>query len=823
MSYSPRSFSHFFCGFLLFSALTLAGCAGSHTPVQNIASPTPADQSTVMVTGARRADPGYVQYLERLSMLGSHTELARIVSGSQLAWLRPADAPYPDPLLGLADTWLSISPLSLLPETKRSAFASMATPRYWQIYNRARIGGVYLAPASGSGGLWAYNRRASLRGEDVIQYTFSEAAGSEDDYFSLLSAANVNRKLVGLELTPAATGLGPDFFLAARYHRQFSGLYCMVELPQQLWPTLPTVTDQWRGEALSEAQIAALAAQNLLPHAMVQDFSPIEKNGGWAVTTEIYGVDGLPRRWAYRYHETPDKPILNWEDPSAAARKIMSGSVIKNVGVRGGALVGMRLKGLYGLDTAIPRQTPAFSVSPADQAAIAISREVRRYGGWSYLRDELPLSATASLMESGPDFFHDNIFSPGMEHAILTGSTELLRTMTDEALARQLDMRRFVHGTPSGTGVSYEMAHLAAVAEGDTEASTLSPAQAATLRKGVLTELQNAIYATSMTSPKGNDVAPFHNRTLYTTPTGLGALALGAGNAHSVTKEMEPDIFTIHMLQVFFRSMLPGLLMISGQDIAGTLPLSWYDMENSNQGWDVGMASRGAYALTQSAFSNAVTPQGIARVKHLYPTADVQQDTADSLLSKVSEILSMRTTLGIAGGKLLGRFDTQTSGCFALAIVLPSSEQADISSDKNTLSPHKSTSFPTTEGVSLRPIDKNRTPTMEERRKQQYEEDTRRRAELELRIITVPHAQDTAVHSDSALIVAFNFSREPATREVFTVTQDPILRSIREKGPPLLLLQTNSEKTFMSYGPTTVTLSLPPWSGAAVLIGKKPQ
>lgn len=812
------------CFLPLLFTLALCGCGGSRQQTQPGAERPETEQATVMATGAKRADPGYIQYLERLSMLGNQTELARIVSGSQLAWLRPADTPYPDPLLALADTWLSISPLSLLPETKRTVFASLASPRYWQIFNRARVGGLYLSPVSGAGGLWAYNRKASLRGEDTIQYAFSEAAGSEQDYFNLLSAANTNRKLIGLELVPAATGLGPDFFLAARYHRQYAGTYCMVEIPAKLWGNLPNVSDQWHGVALSGAQVAELAGQNFLPRAMVQDFSPHGQKCGWAATTEIHGVDGLPRRWVYRYYGSPDRPVLNWEDPSADARKILSGSVIRSVGVLGGALVGMRLDGLHGLDAAVPGRENGISASPADQAAVAISREVRRYGGWSYLRDELPLTTIASLMQSGPDFFQDWIFSPGVEHAILTGSTNLLQTMTDEALALDLDMRRFVHGTVSGTGVSYDLAHLAAVASGDAGTPFLSPGQAENMRRGALAEAQNAIYATDLSSSKGNDVPPLHNRRLYTTPAGLGALALGAGNAKAVTREMEPDIRNIHLIQVFFRAMLPGLLMLSGQDIAGALPLSWHAMENSSQTWDVGMTSRGAYALTQSALASPVTAQGVAQVKSVYPTADVQQDMEDSFLTRISETLALRTALGIAHGKLLGRFATNTPGCFALAVLLPSSgPQRSGETAKKTV-PHLEASgtADAEEGNILR---ETKGRTLEERRKRQREEEARKRAEMELRIVTVPQGNREAAYGETALITVFNFSREQITREVFNLHHDDALRRIRLLGDPMLLAQTGDKKNgvFMSYGPTTVTVTLPPWSGAAVLIGKRPQ
>lgn len=835
---------------MFFCLFSLCACLGKRAPAPADGAPqSAADQDTTMATGAKRADPGYIQHLERLSMLGAQTEFARVVSGSHIAWLRPADQPFPEPLLALADTWIAVNPLSMLSENKQSVFASFASPRYWRLLGRARINGAYFSPVNGAGALWAYNRKASPRGEDAIQYAFSEAAGSDNDYFKLLSAANANRKLIGLELTPATTGLGPDFFLAARQHRQFSGAYCMVELPHKTWNSLPKVPDQWRGEPLADAHVAALAAQNLLPPAMAQDFFPTGKKGGWAVTGEIHGVDGLPRRWAYRYYGSPDRPVLNWEDPSAAARKILSGSVIRSVGMLGGALVGMRLEGLYGLEAAAHKGvSPAYS--PADRAAVDVSREVRRYGGWSYLQDETPFALIDALMAHGPDFFQDHVFSPGVEHAILTGSTTLLETMTDEALAMGLDMRRFVHSTITGSGVSYELAHLASVAAGASPALSISPKAAGKMRANVLAEAQNALYASTLTAKRGDDVPPLQGRRLFTTSAGLAAMALGAGNAESATKDMEPLIRDGHLLQVFFRAMLPGLFMISGQDLAGTLPLSWYETSHSSGDWDVGMTSRGAYALTQSADASPVTAQGVAKAKSVYPTADVQLDMEDSFMGKLADILAVRTSLNIPGGRLHGRFETYAPSCFALAVVLPSlgpNMAAANETGEDAFLPDAETALAAVdeaakeavaagpapldaraEGGRLRDADAaGRKASLGQRRARRREEDERARAGLERRIITAPSQERREREEDAAVVAVFNFSRNPI-RETLNLYNDPALRRIREKGTPLLLTHDRSFKggetdIFMSYGPKTITLALPPWTGAAVLIGKKPQ
>ena len=803
---------------LLFTA---SGCKQPHAQNPSL---NPMGQGTEVSTGARRADPGYTQYLERLSMAGSQTELARVVSGSQLAWQRSASTPFPDPLLALADTWLTINPLITLPETKRSVFASLSSPLYGQIFSKSKFGGLYIAPTSGSGALWAYNRKPSIKGDDVIQYTFSEAAGSEDDYFRLLQSANTNRKLLGLEVTPATTGLGPDFFLAARYHRQFSGVYCMVELPKKLWNALPPVSDQWVGMPLNDQQIAQLASQKLLPPAMAQDFLPTGKEGGWAITGEIHGVDGLVRRWAYRYYGTPDRPVLNWEDPSAGARRILSGSTIRSVGILGSALIGLRLDGLYGLDAAEPNARTTFSPSPGDDAAVAISREIRRYGGWAWLQDEIPLSLVHSLFPDGPDFFRDSVFSPGIEHALLTGSTTLLETMVDDALVLGLDMHRFVHATTGEKGVSYRLPHLAEVASGNSSASLLLPRQASELRQNTLKEATHAVFTATFSSPHGDDKVPLHQKQLYTTPAGLAALALGAGNAHSVTEAMEPLVRDGHFLQVFIRAMLPGLFMVSDQDLAGSLPLSWYAVNDTAEGWDVAMTSRGAHAYTQTVSDSAVTALGIPKVKTLYSTPDVQLLEEGSFIARLTEALAIRASYGVSSGTLYGRFKTTAPGCFAVAILLPEQNQ-EYPTETAPPAPKEQaitlSNFAAGDEAVISESSSNRAIPAAERLKRQHEETERQRKQMEQQIVSLPAATGVSHSGNAALLVVANFSREPI-RQVLNLHHDSTLKGIRQKGAPVLLTKDHSGKDgiSMSHGEQTITLTLDPWRCAAVLIGK---
>ncbi len=771
-------------GYLLWGVLfVVAGCASRR---QTTEIPAPGDPTTLL-TAARRADPGYIHYLEKQSLLGASYEAARIVSGSGLAWQRPASPPSPEGVLHEADSWLYVHPLSLVTTRDLPVFGQLGSPDLGRLLERSALKGLYIAPTSGSGRLWAYDRNAGPEGEDSVQFGFSEAVGGEKEYNRLLQASLDAHRLLGMDILPAATGQGPDFFLAARNVRSYPGLYCMVEVPQAAWRLLPDVPNQWSGAALEQNRVLELAELGLLPPAMASD-SPAfllhgEKAGGWAATGAIIGIDGLPRRWAYRFHGDPTRPVLHWEDPSQAARQVLSAGIIHNVGLRGSALAGIRLEGLYGLEAAAPTRVGAQG-APGIEAAVSLGREIRRYGGWSWLRDPLPLSVLEPLLREGPDFLTDSITSPAAEHALLTGDTALLRFMMDAALSRGVDSRRLAHAMPAYDGIPYHLPFLADLA---TRASTPEMArQAAALREKTLRELREILEASCRVGPKGVDPLPLSGGTLYTTSAGLAALALGAGNAEAVTREMLPMIRRGHLLLAFFKAMQPGLFLVSGQDLVGTLPLSWWDMADSSRDWDVSLACRGAYSLVKSGAALPATARGIPRAKTVYPAPDAQMQDRDSFLVSLSRMLALRSRLAVARGALYGRFSVSHGGSLAFAVLLPPGKTA-VAARQGSLA--GAVSLPGQGGAFFA------------RREQEGE-----------RSVTA----DTGV--DSALVVVCNFSRR-RVNESIDLAATPLLAQILEKGD--MTAFSCEGTTAVVAGRRILKLTLDPWQAIGVVIGRE--
>ncbi len=624
---------------LLIACVAVTGCGRSSSKKGSLPAGVDSPAKTEEAQAVRRINPGFIQQLERQSMLASSVEMAKIVSGSEIAWRSGASVGTSNDLLGYADTWVQVHPLTLLGDSRRTAFAQLNTGAAKTVMRELGAKGIYVAPIGGSGALWGQADKGLTSGEDVVQYSFSQAAGKDTDYKRLMGSLLETNNLLGSDLVPAATGLGPDFFLAARNLREYPGIYCMVDVPKEMWGSLPAVKEEFAVTALSQEQVTALSQQKLLPQAMRDESSPFSRQTGWAVTGEVNGIDGNKRRWVYRYYQSPHFAVLNWDDPSQAAHRILSGSAVRQVGMLGQAFVGLKFEAFQGLEPATAGGSVAnsFSVEPALTAAQAISRQIRKYGGFSWLRDDdLTLQAMNDFLRSGTDFVFDSAFSPAAEHALLTGDATLLNFMADEVLRLNIATNRLVHSMPAQDGINYTLPHINYLI------ATQNDATAKALKASVLAQV--------------NGMPLFKEGFLYTTGAGLAASAMGG----DTTKIAE--LTKGHLLLAFFKAMQPGVLMLSGQDLAGAMPLAGGKVED---------AARGAYALTAEASSLVVTGAGMPKTQTVYPPSDSQVHEKTSFVKSVGNYVKKRNAVGLAKGSLVAHPQTKNKGVIALISQLP--------------------------------------------------------------------------------------------------------------------------------------------------------
>lgn len=338
-----------------------------------------------------RIAPSHVHWLQKQSMLAEAPELIAQVSQSERLWLQPSRPNRHTVLLEAAPNWLLASRLP--PPQFLSAANQLPTIR------RAGYRGLYLGETGEKPDIW-HNGKPPLKPASLH---FDPAFGSDADYDLLAQKAAADKIELGSAILGAATGMGPDFFLQARAASGYAGLHAMLPVPKEDWQLLPT-TSEWEAVPLSTATLRDLAARGIIPQRLARDQLPWAAPSGWAVTGEIRGTDGLPRRWLYRYAGNPSQPVLAWHDPSGLADQIFSGSIIRTTGILGQALSGLSLEALMGLE---PGDTP--SLSPGMAALAHLSAQIHRYGGWSLQTDALPLSAIEPVLKGGTDFCRDDI------------------------------------------------------------------------------------------------------------------------------------------------------------------------------------------------------------------------------------------------------------------------------------------------------------------------------------------------------------------------------------------------------------------------------
>lgn len=427
--------------------LTLAGC-GPRAHRTRDAGRGPAPE-----LGLPRADPAYVQWMERQSMLGMAPELASQVSGSGLIWSNSASAVRPGMLLEAAPNWLYITPSAL--SSSGPVLRTLAQPGVTALMARLGLRGLYVTPTGETGEIWT--GRTLPGGDDVTTLGLAPRMGTEEDFSRLTATLEAAGMQSGGQIPPAATGLGPDFILQARHAPRFDGIYAMMTVPKELWPLLPTVPEEWECLPLRPEGVRALQEQGVLPRAIVRDSLPWAEPGGWAVTGEVRGADGVPRRWGYRYSGHPLRPVLLWQDPSGQSRRIVSASIIRHTGLQGQTLAGLRMEALLGLDVPPQTQTEGGKtrLTPGPEALADATREIHRYGGWAMQADVLPTRLNAAVLAGGTDFTRDAMSAPGAAYALLSGDARPLASLLRGALSQGVDFRRLAHGLEAGRGVDW--------------------------------------------------------------------------------------------------------------------------------------------------------------------------------------------------------------------------------------------------------------------------------------------------------------------------------------------------------------------------------
>lgn len=545
-----------------------------------------------------RPSPAYIQWLEGQAFLRKATEITSVVSGSSLSWRHGSRAPL---LPKEARVWFSASPALTAWAGQNSFLSALEKKGMTEKLADMGIDGLYLHGMADTGDEWQGLSPDQGLGEDAASFPFGRVAGRDEEYQALLSSLARAKLLIGGSLLPANPGMGPDFFLASRAVRDYPGLYAMLEVPHNAQHILPEL-EEHEYAALCPRQTEALAAQGVMAPALVQDAYAISQEAhGWAATGPIVGVDGVKRRWIYRFFAYPRRPVLHWDDPSGAAMRIMEASLIEQAGLKHQALVGLYAAAWMGLDAVHAGELYAAEdeLEPGLSALSVLARNAHRYGAALIMEDSLPMERLAALQRTGVDFCFDSVLFPALEKSLLIKSAEPVRRSLRASLRMGVEHKALWRAAADGLP-----------RPGGEELLSLMP-------EGWAKILQR------------------HDRQKYAPR--INAITLAAASAGTAPGKA-PDAADIcaiedaHMLQIAVRAFLPGLLMISGADLSGALP--------QGEDWP---ATPPLWHMDAAPSSRQGLPSGLA----LY-----QLPAGSDAEHKLKSIMAARKSCNIAMGRL---------------------------------------------------------------------------------------------------------------------------------------------------------------------------
>ena len=544
-----------------------------------------------------RPGPAYIQWLEEQACLRRSAEITSVVSGSALNWRYGSRTSL---LPEQARTWFRASPALTAWAGQVSFLSALGRKNTAEELASLGIRGLYLSGMTDTGDEWQGNSPARGLGEDAAGISFGRTAGGKEEYDALLASLAGAKLLIGGAMLPAHTGMGPDFFLALRSVRDYPGLYAMLEVPGELQHVLPELEPQMQA-ALSSRETEALAAQGLMAPALVQDAQGFtEEARGWAATGPVVGVDGVKRRWIYRWYARPERPVLYWDDPSGAARRIMEAALIEQAGLRHQALVGIQAAAWMGLDAPSPGDSSAAKddLEPGLSALSTLARNAHRYGAALLMEDSLPMERLTALQRTGVDFCFDSVLFPALEQSLLLQNADPVRQSLRRSLSLGVDhkalWREAADGLPRRAGEE-------------------------------LLPLMPEGWASILTPQNGRGEAPRINALA------LAAASLRLPPGKAPDEALASVVEDAHMLQIAARAFLPGLLMISGSDLSGALPLG--------EDWP---ATPPLWQMDAMPASRRGLPSGLALYRR--PGSDAK--------NRLSTMIAAREDCGISMGSL---------------------------------------------------------------------------------------------------------------------------------------------------------------------------
>lgn len=630
----------------------VSGC----TPPGLVRSQKPSDLSMeTEVMG--RANPGYVQWLEKQAMLTNSEKLSSVVSGTNLFWLGPYEKPRVDMMLNLAPVWVTFDAARTLPSGTGTVVSALQSEGFLKTMKSLGVRGIHIRSMRESGAIWGSPTEQRQLGDDTVSYLFSKGFGDERGFNEFLRKANKHGMIVGDATIPFATGRGADYFLSARGVESYKGLYCMVEVPREYWKHLPQIETRTRAVPVDDAALKTLRGARILPPPLVRESLPLSVIPlNWYATDVVQGLDGNGRRFVYLGYGSESRPVLNWNDPSKSARRVISGSLIQEIGMLHAAMTSVSVAPLYGLEPAYPNAaTSGFGVGDtAVQAARDIAQEARRYGGWTFLEDNLPLPDLKAATEGGVDFVVNHALATSAEYAYATGDATLLAQTLFTTLQMGIDQKRFIHRIQPEPYINFSFPFMANPQQKNNTA----------MRKRYLDTVRGKLATT------GGDVY-FSGDKLYLTPAGFVASVQGIRKLRNLTDEQRTAVTSGLTLLGHTQAMQPGIFMFSADELLGILPLKAGLLDYVTEEDALRQNVAGGYDITSRGGTNILTEIGLPKAQTVFDDLDSDVRMAESFAGNMRRLIKLRNALGMQNARVVQLPKVKNKGVLIQVFQLP--------------------------------------------------------------------------------------------------------------------------------------------------------
>ncbi len=594
----------------------------------------------------------YVEWLEAQSMLRDAKTLGRQLSGRHTMWNSPFAKPDPRAALAKASVWYTGYPISLITAPGQSFLGAMGSEDLWSAFEKIGIEAIHSGPVKVAGGITGWEYTPSVDGHfDRISMQIDPLFGTEDEFRSMCEAAQAHGGTIIDDIVPGHTGKGADFRLAEMNHLDYPGIYHMIDIPEDAWHLLPPVPSGADCANLTVEQEKALAEAGYIIGELqrVIFFEPGVKETNWSATREVYDRDGVAHRWVYLHYFKDGQPSINWLDPTFAGMRLVMGDALHSLLDLGSAGLRLDANGFLGVERS-GTDSPAWSEGhPLSRAANQIiGSMVRKVGGFTFQELNLAMDDIKSTSDVGPDLSYDFVTRPAYQYALVTQDTEFLRLVLREALALGIDQASLVHALQNHDELTYELVHFATLHAHDSFDLAGRTWRGADMAEHVRQTMRDAMTG---------DAAPYNllftTNGIACTTASVAAAALGITDLEAIGPAERERITQAHTLLAMYNAWQPGVFALSGWDLAGALPLGRSAVASLVAGGDTRWIERGSYDLMGANPDATVSASGMPKAVSLYGTLPEQLAHPDSFASRLSRVLAVRSTYGLASATLL--------------------------------------------------------------------------------------------------------------------------------------------------------------------------